>query len=102
MTGVQTCALPISMFRALNTRYLSKILNMPIDNNGIKVLIGRETADSDIENCSLLIIRYTLFGSQMGALGIIGPRRMAYSRVMSRLNYTASKLSDIVTKLLLE
>ena len=92
-----------AMFRALNTGYLSKILNMPIDSNkGIKVLIGRETADSDIEDCSLLTIRYSLFGSPMGSLGIIGPRRMAYSRVMSKLNYTACKLSDIVTKLLLE
>ncbi|MCK5594913.1 heat-inducible transcription repressor HrcA [bacterium] len=92
-----------AMFRALNTGYLSKILNMPIDSDkGIKVLIGRETADSDIEDCSLLTIRYTLFGSPMGSLGIIGPRRMAYSRVISKLNYTASKLSDIMTKLLLE
>ncbi len=91
-----------AMFRALNTRYLSKILNMPIDSNGIKVLIGRETADSDIENCSLLTIRYGLFGSPMGSLGIIGPRRMAYSRVISKLNYTACKLSDIMKKLLLE
>jgi len=91
-----------AMFRALNTRYLSKILNMPIDSNGIKVLIGRETADSDIEDCSLLTIRYSLFGSPMGSLGVIGPRRMAYSRVISKLNYTASKLSDIMTDLLLE
>lgn len=92
-----------AIFRALNTRYLSKILNMPIDSNkGIKILIGRETADSDIEDCSLITIRYTLFGSPMGSLGIIGPRRMAYSRVMSKLNYTADKLSDIITKLLLE
>ena len=90
-----------AVFRALNTKYLSKILNMPTDNE-IKVLIGRETADSDIENCSLLTIRYTLFGSPMGSLGVIGPRRMAYSRVMSKLNYTAGKLSDIMTKLLLE
>ena len=92
-----------AMFRALNTGYLSRILNMPIDSNkGIKVLIGRETADSDIEDCSLLTIRYSLFGSPMGSLGIIGPRRMTYSRVISKLNYTAAKLSDIMTKLLLE
>ena len=92
-----------AMFRALNTGYLSRILNMPIDSSkGIKILIGRETADSDIEDCSLLTIRYSLFGSPMGSLGIIGPRRMSYSRVMSKLNYTACKLSDIMTKLLLE
>ena len=92
-----------AVFKALNAGYLSKILNMPIDSNKcIKVLIGRETADSDIEDCSLLTIRYSLFGSPMGSLGIIGPRRMAYSRVMSNLNYTACKLSDIMTKLLLE
>ena len=92
-----------AVFRALNATYLSKIINMPIGNNkGIRVIIGRETADSDIEDCSLLTIRYTLFGSTMGSLGIIGPRRMAYTRVMSKLNYTAGKLSDIMTKLLLE
>ncbi len=92
-----------AVFRALNAKYLSKIINSPIDSNkGIRVIIGRETADSDIEDCSLLTIRYTLFGSPMGSLGIIGPRRMAYPRVMSKLNYTAGKLSDIMTKLLLE
>ncbi|MBU0477408.1 heat-inducible transcriptional repressor HrcA [bacterium] len=92
-----------AVFKALNARYLSKILNMPIDSKEcIKVLIGRETADSDIENCSLLTVRYSLFRSPMGSLGIIGPRRMAYSKVISKLNYTACKLSDIMKKLLLE
>ncbi|MDP2360674.1 MAG: heat-inducible transcriptional repressor HrcA [bacterium] len=59
----------------------------------ISVLIGREHAEERAADYSLITASYHV-GSLPGALGIIGPRRMNYSRLMHLVKYTADLISS--------
>ncbi len=62
-------------------------------DKGIQVLIGREMQDEMMEDYSLIVSKYNL-GSASGSIGIIGPKRMPYSKMMSLVKY----VSDFLTK----
>jgi len=75
---------------------LIKILNECVSterysNSGdVHVVIGREHSISSMSNCSLITAPYR-FGSneQLGTLGVVGPMRIEYSRIMAMVNYMA-------------
>jgi heat-inducible transcriptional repressor len=49
-----------------------------------------------MRQCSIVLSRYGRDGEAEGVLGIIGPTRMPYSRVISSVRYTASILEDLI------
>jgi heat-inducible transcriptional repressor len=59
----------------------------------LSVLIGSEHAQERVAEYSLITASYHV-GSLPGALGIIGPRRMNYSRLMNLVKYTADLISS--------
>ncbi|MFC2131212.1 heat-inducible transcriptional repressor HrcA [Bacteroidota bacterium] len=60
---------------------------------GIQVLIGKEMEDEMLEDYSLVVSKYK-FDSASGSIGIIGPKRMPYSKMMSLVKYVA----EFITK----
>jgi len=60
---------------------------------GIKIIIGKENRDSKIKDCSIVTAQYEV-GDSNGVIGVIGPTRMNYSRVVRILDYMAKRLSD--------
>jgi len=58
----------------------------------LSVRIGREHTEERAADCSLITASYRL-GDLRGALGVIGPRRMNYSRLMHLVRYTADLIS---------
>jgi len=60
----------------------------------VNIHIGREMASSLMEEYSLLTTRYR-FTSAVGTIGIIGPKRMNYSKMISIVNHVAYVLSHI-------
>ena len=68
------------------------LLNAQVGED-ISVLIGREHAEERAADYSLITASYHV-GSLPGALGIIGPRRMNYSRLMNLVKYTADLISS--------
>ena len=46
--------------------------------------------------CSMVLTRYGAPGFATGALGVLGPTRMAYGRTISTVRYVAGLLSDLV------
>ncbi|MFH1244863.1 MAG: heat-inducible transcriptional repressor HrcA [Candidatus Omnitrophota bacterium] len=70
------------------------IMKDALDYDGVKVHIGRETACADFRECSLVISNFKSRNKTVGTLGIIGPRRMFYSRVISTVKYIAQSLGE--------
>ena len=61
-------------------------------SNSVKVAIGCETGERRLEQFSVVSSNYT-FGTETGTIGIIGPRRMQYNKVMPLVDYVAHSLS---------
>ncbi len=60
------------------------------------ITIGRENAIHDIINCSLVTASYKV-GKVQGAVGIIGPMRMPYSKAVSIVEYTAKSITEVLS-----
>ncbi len=62
----------------------------------LQVLIGGEGEWEDLRQCSLVIARYGVPGMATGALGVLGPMRMAYAKTIPTVRFVAGLLSDLV------
>ncbi|MGM9987910.1 MAG: heat-inducible transcriptional repressor HrcA [Bacillaceae bacterium] len=60
---------------------------------GINILIGSETGQSGMEDCSIITATYSTGGNGLGTIAVVGPTRMDYSRVVSLLTYVTNELS---------
>ena len=59
------------------------------------VRIGPETGVPEMADCSIVTAAYSTRGGQQGTIGVIGPTRMQYSRVLSILNIIGHQLTDM-------
>ena len=59
------------------------------------VRIGPETGVPEMADCSIVTATYSTRGGQQGTIGVIGPTRMQYSRVLSILNSMGHQLTDL-------
>lgn len=78
-------------------RLLQLINNAP--EGCINIYIGKESHCDEIEDCSLVISTYSRKGSAKGKLGILGPKRMDYSKVISILEHLSHRLSQVLDEL---
>lgn len=62
----------------------------------IKVTIGKENEDKKLEAYSVITATYGV-GDVTGTIGVIGPKRMAYSRLIPLVDYVAKAISDMFT-----
>ena len=75
---------------------LVKLIDACMDGNGLTVFIGSEHQDPDLQHFSVVTSTYT-DGKRTGAIGIIGPTRMRYSRainVVDSLSRTINRVFD--------
>ena len=77
-------------------RLLEGVLTDALASDGVHVIIGSENKSDDMRQCSLVLSRYGRDGEAEGVLGIVGPTRMSYSRVISTVRYTAAILEDLI------
>ncbi len=77
-------------------RLLEGVLTEALSSDGVHVIIGSENKSDDMRQCSMVLSRYGRDGEAEGVLGIVGPTRMLYSRVISSVRYTAAILEDLV------
>jgi heat-inducible transcriptional repressor len=73
-----------------------RLLDQCIEPKGVQIAIGSETQVREIESCSVVTSTYSYKGEVLGALGVIGPRRMNYSKVIPLVGYTANLLTEIL------
>ena len=69
------------------------VLNTGIAQD-INVYIGEETAKEELKNFSIVTFNHILEDKDIGTIGIIGPTRMDYSKVISVMKYISKKLND--------
>ena len=60
----------------------------------INVYIGSESEKEELKNFSIITFNHLLDGKDIGTIGIIGPTRMDYSKVISVMKYISKKLND--------
>lgn len=68
---------------------LNMCLNREPTDTSVRVVIGREHANSSMQNCTLIATSYSLGAGASGTLGVVGPMRMEYARIIGIVNYVA-------------
>ena len=68
------------------------------DSKGIQVYIGNETPVQNMKDCSVVTATYELGEGMQGTIGIIGPKRMDYERVLDTLKTLQTELDTIFHK----
>lgn len=74
-------------------RDILKLLDKSIQADGVQIFIGRESGYDVFDDCSLVTAPYSMGEEHLGVLGVIGPKRMPYERVISVVDATSRLLS---------
>ena len=73
---------------------LTELINEGHEETGIQVYIGSETPVKSMKDCSVVTATYELEDGFKGTIGIIGPKRMDYEKVVETLRNVKEQLSD--------
>ncbi|MFH1485786.1 MAG: heat-inducible transcriptional repressor HrcA [Chloroflexota bacterium] len=89
-----------SIIEALEDKRLwHAILPHILASEGVRVVIGGESHDDAIRDCSVVLTRYGIPGEAEGALAVIGPTRMEYGRTVSAVRYLSSLMEELLIEL---
>jgi len=81
------------LFEAFNERRdFLHLLDHSLRAQGVQIFIGHESGYQILDDCSLVTAPYSLGDKVVGVLGVIGPMRMAYERVIPIVDVTAKLL----------
>jgi heat-inducible transcriptional repressor len=85
------------VFRAFEEKnHLVNLLERCLAAEGINIFIGSESRLSTMSGISLITSTYRTGRNSIGVLGVIGPTRMGYSRVIPVVDYTAKLVSRLL------
>lgn len=65
--------------------------------DGVSIVIGEENSEELMRNCSVITTTYSIDGAE-GTLGVIGPTRMQYAKIISLVKFMSDTLNYIVSK----
>ena len=83
------------LFNTFNQkRDILHLLEQAISADGIQIFIGEESGHDVLDNCSVVTSPYEVDGKILGVLGVIGPTRMHYERVIPIVDITAKMLGS--------
>ena len=86
-----------NLFRCLEDRVsILKVLCDSPDDDRLTIHIGKENKSSSLSDCSIVTRGYKIKGRASGKLGVIGPKRMVYERVIPMVEYLADTVSNIL------
>ena len=74
------------------------MLNQCIEGDGVRVWIGEESDLTSELDFSLIVKQYGVDGQNVGSLGVFGPSRMEYSRLIPLVDYIGEKLSGALAR----
>jgi heat-inducible transcriptional repressor len=72
------------------------LLDRSINADGVRVFIGEESGYRILDDCSIVTAPYHVDDDTIGVLGVIGPTRMAYDRVVPIVDVTARLLESVL------
>ena len=87
----------------LNEKHsISKLLEGTARKNQISIKIGRENVIKEMQDSSMVVSTYSIGNRIVGNIGIIGPTRMDYPKVVSSLELVTNIINDILMKTFLD
>ena len=72
------------------------LLDQCIDSDGVQIYIGQESGYKIFDDCSVVTSSYSIAGQPLGVLGVIGPTRMQYDRIIPIVDVTAKVLGAVL------
>ncbi len=88
------------LFEAFNHKQdILHLLDQALDGQGIQLFIGEESGYKALDDCSIVTSTYEADGEILGVLGIIGPTRMSYEKVIPIVDMTAKILGSTLKSL---
>ena len=76
---------------------LMRLLDVSNRAEGVQIFIGGESGIAPLDECSVVAAPYAVDGQIVGSVGVIGPTRMAYERVIPIVDITARLLSSALS-----
>ena len=76
---------------------LVQLLEISSHAEGVQVFIGGESGIAPLDECSVVAAPYEVDGQVVGTIGVIGPTRMAYERVIPIVDITARLLASALS-----
>lgn len=87
------------LFDAFNEKQgVLDLLDKSLQAQGVQIFIGRESGYEVLDNCSVVTAAYSANDETLGVLGIIGPTRMAYDRIIPVVDVTAKLLGTVLNQ----
>ena len=74
------------------------LLDKSMQAEGVKVFVGNECGNEIYQGCSIVTTPYEVEGEVLGVLGVVGPSRMNYEKVVPRVDVTAKILGSLLKK----
>lgn len=75
-------------------RDILHLLEQAINAKGLQIFIGEESGYDVLDNCSVVTSPYEVDGEILGVLGVLGPTRMDYERIIPIVDITAKMLGS--------
>ena len=75
---------------------LLRLLDKCLKEEGMHIIIGDESDIKEMRDISIITSTYRISDKSFGVLGVMGPMRMDYSRIIPIVDYTARTVSDIL------
>lgn len=87
-----------TLFAALETKEtMVRLLSLADDAEGIQIFIGSDNHLFNITGCSMIVAPYQNTSEKIiGAIGVIGPTRMNYARIIPMVDYTAKMIGRLI------
>jgi len=73
-------------------RGIIHLLDKCLQADGVQIYIGEESGYQAFDRCSLVTSSYSVNNEVVGVLGVIGPTRMAYEKIIPYVDVTAKLL----------
>ena len=83
-------------------RTIKSLMSSAMKKQGLSVQIGTENEHEVMRDCSLVTTVYNLGDTELGTLGILGPTRMYYSRVISAMSYIRKIINNEIIRIISE
>lgn len=78
-----------------NKQHLGEMIKLNAEDSNVKILIGDENPIPQLKNNSVILSPYKISDDLTGIIGVIGPMRMNYSKVVSSIEYFSKSLSKM-------
>ena len=72
-----------------------ELSRLPAPEQDVRFLIGTENIAEELKDASVVVASYPVGDSLRGLIGLVGPTRMDYSALASRMSYFASRLGEL-------